>query len=200
LSENQDIYKPKKVGVIEFFEVEHEVSPAFLAEINEVYGNIKKTFKQYPESKHFQESEEQNMILGWLAEKLFDMILNEHDILHVWYHPLIQDEMVKERKKVKVDFRVHNDFIDVKASSHKNPSYFFVGCERAETHPADFYVFFHFDKFPEPEKGWLSGWISSQELKKYPKKQYYQIVYEIPRSNLKPFSLLLQRWKRGRGV
>jgi len=188
-----------RVESLEAGDAEYEVEPALLAEIKAVYREVKKTFDQYPESKHWRKNERRNMILGWLGERVFNMVLDQLQIPHVWHHPFIQNELVKGKKPTGADFTVYGETVDVKTSARKEkPIAFFVNYERWLEHQSDILVFIYFS--PDLKKCWIAGWLPSSEIKNFTvKKLPFSPGYEIPKIRLKPFSLLLQRWKRGEG-
>jgi hypothetical protein len=187
-----------KVKSLEDKEPEYEIESSLLVEVKAVYREVKKTFNEYPESKHWRENERRNMILGWLAERTFNMILDQLNIPHVWHHPLIQNEMVKEKEKAPCDFTImSNEKVDVKASSSREkPKNFYVNFKRWEKHQADILVFLRFS--PDLKRAWISGWLPNSELKNFPVKRLkYAPAYTIPAEKLKPFKTLLEKWSLG---
>lgn len=184
-----------KVESLTQTEPEYEVENSLIAEIEAVYNEVKKTFNKYPESKHWKKKEKQNMILGWLGEKVFDMVLNQFKTPHVWHHPLIQNEMVEKRERLGPDFTVCGETVDVKVSSQKTkPEFYYVNFERWQKGKADILVFMRFSS--NLKRAWLSGWLPGSLLESFPVKSLpYALAYEVNASQLSPFNQLFKRWR-----
>ncbi len=188
------LFKPKSLTQAE---PEYEVEESLLAEVKAIYKEVKKTFNQYPESKHWKKDEKRNMVLGWLGEKVFDMVLNQFKIPHVWHHPLIQNEMVGKRERLGPDFTVHEETVDVKVSSHETkPQFYYVNFERWKKAKADILVFMRFSS--DLKQAWFSGWLQGFALEGFPVKSLpYASAYEVDTSKLLPFNFLLKKWREG---
>ncbi|MEM4144244.1 MAG: DNA primase noncatalytic subunit PriX [Candidatus Bathyarchaeia archaeon] len=183
-----------KVESLTQAEPEYEVEKSLIAEIKAVYNEVKKTFHQYPESKHWKKKERRNMIRGWLGEKVFDMTLNQFKIPHVWHHPLIQNEMVGKKERLGPDFTVYGETVDVKVSSQETkPDFYYVNFERWQKAKADILVFMRFS--PDLKQAWLSGWLPGSLLESFPVKNLpFALAYEVNGYQLFPFNQLLKKW------
>jgi len=181
-------------------EAEYEVEPALIAEAKAIVESVLNTFRKYPRSKHWAEKEEWNLMLGWLAEIVFDMTLNQLRVPHIWLHPLIQNEKVRRREATEPDFIINGKTVEVKASTkEKQPKYFHVNKDRWLDHKSDYVVFFWFS--PDLKHAWISGWIEGEKIEGFPvKKLRYSPAFEIPRTDLKPIKSLFELLKNEKEV
>ncbi|MBS7612537.1 DNA primase noncatalytic subunit PriX [Candidatus Bathyarchaeota archaeon] len=175
-------------------EWEYEIEKSTLVEAKAIVRRLLNKFKKYPKTEHWKKGEEENLLLGLLAEKILDMTLNQFKVQHVWNHPIIQDLGIRKGEPSEPDFIVGNDKVEVKASSSKRrPESYFVNRRRFEEHYADIYVFIRFDE--SLSKAWISGWLTRGEVsQKTVEKLKYGEAFKIPLRELNPFKTLLKKW------
>ena len=173
-------------------ELEYKIEASTLEEAKAIVKQLLPRFRKYPTTEHWEEEDERNMLLGWLAEKIFDMTLNQFKIQHVWNHPVIQDFELKKGKSSEADFIVGSLKIDVKASSSKNrPECYYVNVERFKQHHADIYVFIRFNE--RLTHAWISGYLKKEDVEKMTvEKLKYGEAFQIPIEQLNPISTLFR--------
>jgi len=173
-------------------ELEYKIEASTLEEAKAIVKQLLPRFRKYPTTEHWREDEEENLLLGWLAEKIFDMILNQFKIQHVWNHPVIQDFELKKGKSSEADFIVGSLKIDVKASSSKNrPECYYVNVERFKQHHADIYVFIRFNE--RLTHAWISGYLKKEDVEKMTvEKLKYGEAFQIPIEQLNPITTLFR--------
>ncbi|MEM3546221.1 MAG: hypothetical protein QW341_01820 [Candidatus Bathyarchaeia archaeon] len=173
-------------------ELEYKIEESTLKEAKAILKELLPRFRKYPSTEHWRENEEENLLLGWLAEKVFDMTLNQFKIQHVWNHPIIQDFELKKGKSSEADFIVGSLKIDVKASSSKNsPECYYVNVERFKQHHADIYVFLRFNE--KLTHAWISGYLKREDVEKMTvEKLKYGEAFKIPIKQLNPITTLLR--------
>lgn len=192
----QKVSRKLKIRSLNKLEAEYEVEPALIEGAKAIVKDVLDTFQSYPHSKHWKRDEERNLMFGWLAEKIFDMTLNQLKIPHVWNHPLLQNERIRGKKKAEEDFIVNDKTIDVKASTEEErPEYFYINRDRWLKHSTDYVVFIRFS--PDLKRAWIMGWIEGRKVESYPVAPLpYSPAYKIPRTDLKPFRTLLEALKQ----
>ena len=173
-------------------ELEYKIEASTLEEAKAIVKQLLPRFRKYPTTEHWEEEDERNMLLGWLAEKIFDMTVNQFKIQHVWNHPIIQDFELKRGKSTEPDFIVGNFKIDVKATSSKDrPGCYYVNVERFKQHHADIYVFIRFNE--KLTHAWISGYLKREDVEKMTvEKLKYGEAFKIPIEQLNPITTLFR--------
>jgi hypothetical protein len=173
----------------------YEIEEAVIGEARGIYNQLISTFKGYPESMHWKRDEEKNLLLGWVGEKIVDMILNQYNIQHVWNHPIIQDIKIRRKERALPDFYVGDMSLDVKVKTKKNPLEFYVNRRRWEKHQSNIIIFIGVDD--EIKEGVIYGWISDEELKKCDvKNPGHSEAFIIKREMLHPINKLFDLLKK----
>jgi len=173
-------------------ELEYKIEASTLEEAKAIVKQLLPRFRKYPTTEHWEEEDERNMLLGWLAEKIFDMTVNQFKIQHVWNHPIIQDFELKDGKSSEADFIIGNFKIDVKATSSKvRPECYYVNVERFKQHHADIYVFIRFNE--KLTHAWISGYLKREDVEKMTvEKLKYGEAFKIPIEQLNPITTLFR--------
>lgn len=170
---------------------EYLVEEAVLAEARAILHQLLPEFQRLPAEKHWRQDEEKNLLIGWIGEKIFDLVLNQHGIQHVWNHPLIQSERIKKRKKSLPDFYVGELSIDVKTTILKeNSRVFYVNKKRLEKHKTSVLVFISVAE--DLRRAFIHGWLPQTDLASFREVEGpHASAYMILISRLRPMSSLI---------
>lgn len=174
--------------------VEYEIEPSLLKEAQGVYEDVRRTFEQYPEFIRWRPRGEKNLLLGILGECIFDVILDELQIPHIWNRYIIQNQRIKKRKKALPDFIVGEYTLEVKVGTSKShPESFYINYKRWLKNPSELVVFLWIPEDLNTAR--ICGWVEREDLEGYkPEEAGFSTAIRIPKSALKDprtlFSLL----------
>lgn len=179
---------------------EFELTEMDLKIAESIYEAMKGEFEKYPEGVRWREGGEKTLFIGVAGEHVFDVILDELQIPHIWNRFEIQNAKIKKRKKTAPDFIVKNYTIDVKTSaSEEEPQGFLINWRRWRKNPSDIVVFLWIP--PDHKICMIYGWIPKTMIPgcEVVEGGYSPAIY-VPRYALRGIADLFNLLEKGEGV